>query len=422
MPGFFITMPAGDTLIPHLFRTEYRKIVAVLCKTFGIEHIETAEDIASETFLLAAETWGINGLPQNPVAWLYAVAKNKTKDYLKRHVIFQQKIVAELKSRGQTAYEPDIDLSGKNIGDSQLQMIFAVCHPVIKAEAQIGLALSILCGFGAEEIADAFLSNKETIYKRLARAKEKLREAGVQIAMPASGELSSRLDAVLTTLYLLFNEGYYSQSKNTPLRKDLCLEAMRLNYLLLEYELTNTPAVRALLALMCFHASRFDARTDGNGERVLYEDQDTSLWNHELIARGRYYLNAAATGTEISKYHIEAAIAELHSEKTDTPAKWEQVLQLYNKLLLIEYSPMAALNRTYAFSKARTDVGAIEEAEKLGLVGHQPYHFLLGYLYRYVNINTGLQHLETALALARTEADKMAVRKAITKFKNKNTG
>src|SRR5471030_593821 len=168
-------MRAEKQLIPHLFRTEYSKIVSVLSKLVGFENIEIAEDIASDTFLLATETWGIKGLPENPVAWLYVVAKNRAKDHLKRNIIFSEKITAELQRSNTETHEIEIDLSAKNIVDSQLQMMFAICHPSISAEAQIGLSLRILCGFGIEEIADAFLTNKETINKRLFRAKEKLR-------------------------------------------------------------------------------------------------------------------------------------------------------------------------------------------------------------------------------------------------------
>ncbi|MBK5271889.1 MAG: sigma-70 family RNA polymerase sigma factor, partial [Bacteroidia bacterium] len=198
-------------LIPHLFRTEFRKITAVLCKLFGIEHIEVAEDIASETFLSALESWTYTEIPENPTAWLYTVAKNKAKNHIIRNKIFSEKITSQLKYSSQEEKEIEIDLSEKNITDSQLQMLFAICHPAIPTEAQIGLSLRILCGFGIEEIANAFLTNKETINKRLFRAKEKLRLEKVTIELPGEAEINKRLEPVLTTLYLLFNEGYYSE-------------------------------------------------------------------------------------------------------------------------------------------------------------------------------------------------------------------
>ena len=403
-------------LIPHLFRTEYSKIVAVLSKLFGIEYIEIAEDIVSDTFLLASETWGLKGLPKNPTAWLYTVSKNKAIDFLRREKIFNGKIAPQIKNSTTTLPEPEIDLSNKNINDSQLQMMFAICHPCIAPEAQIGLSLSILCGFGVEEIADAFLSNKETIYKRLARAKEKLRIEKVKIELPAQSDISSRLETVLTTLYLLFSEGYYSTSQNSTLRKDLCIEAMRLNVMLTENEITNTAPANALLALMCFHSSRFEARTNQNGELVLYEEQDESLWNKELIEKGEHYLNRASTGNKLSKYHLEAAIAYWHTNKKDTTEKWENILQLYNRLLQIEYSPIAALNRTYALAKANGKKEAIAEAEKLDLTGNHLYHSLLGDLYSNLDNKKALHHFQMALNLARSNADKASITKNINRL------
>ncbi len=381
----------------------------MLCKLFGIEHIETAEDIVSDTFLQAAETWGLKGLPPNPTAWLYRVSKNKAIDFLRRQKLFTGKVASALRPSDLTAPEPEIDLSKENINDSQLQMMFAICHPAISAESQISLCLSILCGFGAEEIADAFLTNKDTVYKRLVRAKEKLKAEKIQIELPAPAVISGRLEAVLTTLYLLFSEGYYSASQNTTLRKELCVEAMRLNLMLLENENTNTPAANALLSLMCFHSSRFDARTDSDGDTVLYEAQDESLWNMELIAKGEYYLNLASQGRQLTKYHLEAAIAYWHTCKEDTKEKWENILQLYNKLLQVEYSPIAALNRTYALSKANSRGEAIAEAEKLQLTDNHLYFSLLAHLYTDFDNSTALKHLQKSLALARTKADKKMI-------------
>jgi len=404
-------------LIPHLFRTEYRKIISVLCKHFGMEHLEMAEDMVSDTFLLAAETWGLKGLPKNPTGWLYTVSKNKILDVLKHDKLFQQKNVPELMHDQTGITEKEIDWSVQNINDSQLQMMFAICHPCISAEAQIGLALNILCGFGVEEIADAFLSNKETIYKRLARAKEKLKSEKIKIELPAQKEINQRLETVLTTLYLLFSEGYYSTSQNTTLRQELCVEAMRLNLMLIQNQLTNIPSANALMSLMCFHSSRFDARINSNGEIVLYEDQDENLWNRELIQNGEYYLNQASTGKSLSKFHLEAAIAYWHTQKKETKEKWENILQLYNRLLQIEYSPMAALNRTYALSKANGKADAIKEAEKLNLSENHLYHSLLGSLYTGIDNTKAINHLQTALSLAKTSADKSVLASGIASLK-----
>ena len=404
-------------LIPHLFRTEYRKIVSVLYKYFGFDQVETAEDIASDTFLSAAQTWAMSRVPENPTAWLYSVAKNKAKNYLQRDHTFKSKITPGIKSDYSVGLpEEEIDLSPQNINDSQLQMMFAICHPAISVESQIGLSLRILCGFGIEEIADAFLTNKETINKRLFRAKEKLRDKNIPIEIPGASEINERLSAVLRTIYLFFSEGYYSVSQDQTLRQELCFEAIRLAEMLTENEITNKPEVNALLALMYFHASRFEARTDKNGEVVLYDEQDSNLWNATLISKGAYYLHRATTGNQLSKYHIEAAIAYWNTQKTDSKEKWENILQLYNRLLQVEYSPVAALNRTFALSKANSTQEAIVEAEKLKLTDNHFYFMLLGELYTGIDNEKAKHHFETALSLAKTNTERQTIMKRLTRF------
>ncbi len=402
-------------LIPHLFRSEYQKIVSVLCRQFGFDQIETAEDISSETFLTASQIWGLNGLPPNPVAWLYNVAKNKAKNHLQRDKVFEGKIVPELK-RALPTSEQEIDLSQQNINDSQLQMMFAICHPSISQEAQIGLSLRILCGFGIEEIADAFLTNKDTINKRLFRAKEKLREEKIKVELPPSSQIGERLKTVLTTIYLLFSEGYYSECQNITLRKDFCLEAMRLCNMLIENKETNKPSANALMALMCFHASRFDARLNKNGEPVLYEEQDTSLWNQELISKGAYFLHRAAEGNVISTYHLEASIAYWSTQKTDTNEKWLNVLELYNRLLQIEYSPIAALNRTFALAKVYGKEEGIAVAEKLNLTDSPFYFSLLGELYTHIDNEKAKQFFGNALVLVKTETGRQGIQRKLEKI------
>lgn len=413
MPEDFIYFMNKQELIPHLFRTESGKITTVLCKRFGIEHIEIAEDITSDTFLAALETWTYKGVPENPVAWLYTVAKNKTKNYFTRNHLFIEKIARQIKSNSNDKEEIEIDLSDENITDSQLQMLFTICHPTIPPEAQIGLALRILCGFGIEEIANAFLTNKETINKRLFRAKEKLKAEKIPVEFPAAVEINGRLENVLTTLYLLFSEGYYSEVNDRIIRADLCLEAMRLAYLLIENERTNLPRVKALYSLMCFHASRFEARKKDNGQIILYQEQDENIWNQELITKGAYYLHQSSQGNQLSKYHLEASIAYWHTLKKDTKEKWENILQLYNRLLQIEYSPIAALNRTFALAKANSKQEAIREAEKLQLTNNHYYFTLLGELYKDTDPNKAKDNFQKAFALAKTNGDRMLLQKKL---------
>lgn len=407
-------------LITQLFKTEYRKIISVLCKLFGIVHIEIAEDITNDTFLLASETWRLKGIPENPTAWLYTVAKNKTKDYFKRHKTFSEKIIVDYKKKQSQFEEIEVDLSPQNITDSQLQMIFTICNPIIPAEAQIGLALRILCGFGIDEIAEAFLTNKETISKRLYRAKEKLRTENIKIELPNENDINTRLETVLTTLYLLFNEGYHSTTQKTHLRKELCWEAMRLNYFLIENATTNKPIVNALMALMCFHSSRFEARTNQIGEPILYDQQDKNLWNEELIAKGNFYLIQSAQGNELSKYHLEANIAYWHSSKIENPKKWNNILQAYNQLLLIEYSPITALNRTYALAQVKDKQTAIIEAEKLNLTDNHFYFSLLGYLHTDIDNAKAISYFEMAQQKAKTDNDKSLLNKKLNELKKKS--
>lgn len=400
-----------EKLIPHLFRTESRKIGAVLNRHFGINHMEIAEDIVSDTFLSALETWPYKGIPENPKAWLYAVAKNKTKNYILKTSNFENNIAHQIFQLSEISTE--IDLSERNISDSQLQMLFAICHPSISEESQIALALKILCGFGIDEIASAFLTNKETINKRLFRAKEKLKSEKIKIEFPSENKVLERIDTVLLTLYLLFNEGYYSENQDTVIRKDLCFESIRLLELLIENYAHKIPKIYALYALMCFHSSRFDARKDQNNQTVLYQNQDENLWDKALIEKGIFHLHLASKGETASKYHIEASIAYWMTIKQDSKEKWEQVLKLYNLLLFQEYSPIAALNRTFALSKVYGNEIAIAEAEKLKLESNPFYFSILAELYLTIDLLKAKQNLEKALSLSNSNHEKEILHKKI---------
>lgn len=405
-------------LLPHLFRQEYAKMTAVLCRQFGLMHIEIAEDISSDTFLKASENWATNGIPDNPTAWLYTVARNKTKDYFKHISVFNNQIKGAVETN-EIAGDKDFEFNSEIIADSQLAMIFAVCNPANSTEGQICLALQILCGFSVEEIGNAFLTKSETTKKRLHRARAILRNDSFHIKSLSEAAIKSRLDTVLKTLYLFFNEGYFSKTNKQLIRKELCSEAVRLTLLLTEHFLTNIPRVNALLALMCFQSSRLDARTDVDGQTVLFDDQDKSLWDQSLIDRGNYYLINACNGNEISTYHLEAGIAYWHT--TSGNEKWEHILQLYNQLLLIEYSPVIAMNRALVFSKIYGYKEAIKETEKLNLSSNNYYHELLGYLYSYVKINTAIQHYERAIALTKSKTEQQTLKKELDRLHKKGS-
>ncbi|OPB90244.1 RNA polymerase subunit sigma [Elizabethkingia miricola] len=391
-------------------------MTAVLCRLFGIQHIEIAEDIASDTFLKASEYWVIHGVPENPGAWLYTVAKNKAKDYYKHTSIAEEKLQEVFKTvRNEMVQETEI--SEQYITDSQLAMIFAVCDPAIPTESQICLALQILCGFSIAEISDTLLSKPETIKKRLLRARENLRNTNFQIVLLSETEIKSRLNTVLKTLYLLFSEGYFSKSNQDYIRKELCLEAIRLTLILTESTLTNTAEANALLALMCFQSSRLEARTDQHGKIILFDRQDTNLWDQSLIDKGNYYLVKACTGNEISKYHLEAAIAYWHTT-IGNEKKWQHILELYNQLICIEDSPVTALNRLYAFSRVYGKKKALDEVLKSDKTESTYYYELLGYLYSDTQISKAIYYYTEAIKLVKSGAEKQHIQEEIERLKN----
>lgn len=388
--------------LKYLFQKEFSRMVAVIAKRFGLHDVAVAEDLVSETFLLAAETWGTKGIPDNPEAWLYSVARQKALYQYRRAKIYEEKVLPEWTS-AQEGADGELDFSSENIQDSQLRMMFAVCTPAIAAEAQIGLALRILCGFGLDEIAEAFLSNRETINKRLTRAREKLRTEGVRLDLPEEEEMESRLDSVLKVIYLLFSEGYYSRTGNTVLRRELCLEALRLGQMLTAFGPTDQPKTSALMALMCFHASRFPAReAPGN---PLYDEQDVGRWDAELIARGQVFLARSLRGTELSPYHLEAKIAMWHCQPEESPEKWNDILALYDLLLRVHYTPAAALNRIVAVYKVHGPEAAIPEALALAFESNHFYFLVLGELYREVDGTLSRQYFRRAVELARSPAE-----------------
>ncbi len=400
-----------DELIPHLFRKEYSRIIAVLCRKFGFEHLSLAEDVASETFLIAAQTWPMKGIPANPGAWLYTVSTNRFRNELRRKKMFDEKISPQLRALSEESF--DADLTETSILDSQLQMMFALCHPALAKEAQVALCLRILCGFGIEEIASAFMSNKETISKRLMRAKQRLREQCVSLEMPTGAQLVSRIDSVLSSLYLLFNEGYYSRHNDAIILSDLCWEAIRLCKTMTEFRDTDVPAPNALLALMCFQASRLDARKGTDGQLILLDDQDRSLWNTSLVQQGAYHLFKASTGNTLSEYHLEAAIAYWTMAPEDNKHKWTIILDLFDKLIGIKPSPVVALNRLYSLSRAKGKQTALKELIQSDLPRDFFYHALLADFNDGIDSDRCRESLHKALKLASTEPERTLIRKKL---------
>ncbi len=386
-------------------------MIAVLTKFLGLPHLQAAQDIAQDTLLQALQTWRIKGLPQNPRAWLYKVAKNRAVDYLRRQKLGRRKEMeqAHLLSSEYALYTAVAQLFEEEaIADSQLRMIFACCHPAIPVDSQLALALKTLCGLSVGEIARAFLKDEETIAKRIYRAKEKIRTKNIALDLPLTNELPKRLDVVLHCLYLLFNEGYNSSHPEQLIREDLCEEAIRLAYLLTQTSLTNLPRTNALLALFCFQASRLKARLDEGGNIILLKHQDRSKWYRPLIQKGYYFLEKA-TQKELSVYHLEAAIAYLHTvapsfEKTD----WKAIYYLYSLLAKQQPTPFVLLNKAIAAAYAVSKEEALQELEKIeGLSNYYLYHTAVGEIYFELQ-QTALarQHYQKALSLTKSLAER----------------
>ena len=347
-------------------------MAAVLTRYLGTEHLEVAEDLVQDTLLKAMETWPFHTIPENPSAWLYKVAKNKAIDFIR-----SRQTEIKTKEGYHQRIEKDFQeaFAEGEINDSVLRMMFACCHPVIPPESQMAVTLKTLGGLSTAEIAHAFLTNEETIAKRIYRAKAKIREERIKIEAPSVYDLSFRLNSVLKILYLIFNEGYYSIEGNSMIREDLCEEAMRLTYLLMQNRSTNLPKVKALMALMCLQTSRLSARSNSLGEIVLLEHQDRSKWSRPLIEKGLLLLEEASDGEELSEYHVEAAIASVHSLATSfKDTQWQKLILLYDALYRIKPGPMVELNRAIAMGYASSpEEGLVALSEIKNLQNHYLY-------------------------------------------------
>jgi len=393
--------------LSQIFKSEYSNLIAVLSNYYGLTDLQLAEDIVSDTFVKAMKSWSHKGIPKFPKAWLRKVAQNLLNEHYRREKIYDEKVAPEI--RAKTHQIDSIEITDKIIEDSQLQMMFVLCDPALNRESQLCLALRILCGFSIEEIARALLSNKETINKKIYRAKKRIEERDRIEMNLTSDQYILRLDNVLRVIYLLFNEGYYSSVDEENIRHEICWEAMRLGLFLSEQKKFPKQKIYALIALMCFHASRIDARTSGENGDLLYQEQDKRKWNKDLIQKGSKYLNLSAAGTIVSKYHLEAAIAYWHTQ--ETKEKWDNILQLYDKLLAIEYSPIIAMNRTYALAQASSVDEAIQEAHALDLKDNCHYFCLLAELYRmHHNTNKEIEYLSKAILFANKKNEKELIK------------
>jgi len=399
----------------HLFRREYGRLVSSLTRIFGVHNLGLAEDAAQEAFCRALEAWSLRGVPDNPQAWLMTTARNRALDVIRR-----QRMAAghapELEQAlrtGQDA-EPAADdpfLSGA-MKDDVLRMMFACCDPRLPERTQVALMLQILCGFSVGETAAAFLSGHAAMEKRLGRAKAVLATSRRLFDIAASPQVVRRLPAVQRALYLLFNEGYHGASAETSVRADLCQEAMRLTALLLGDPRCATPATHALAAVMCLHAARLPARVDDAGKLVALSEQDRSRWDQQLIADGLALLDLAATGPDLTGYHVEAAIAAIHAAAPHFRATdWGAIVALYDRLMRLEPSPIVALNRAVAIAlrsgpaQGLAEIRAIPDRDRLSAY---PFYFAaLGELEcRSGNAEAARIHFRHAISLGRNPMER----------------
>lgn len=352
--------------VDHLFRRSYGYVVATLVRGFGVDRLDEIEDAVQDAHVAALRRWPFHGVPDNPTAWLIQVAKNRLLDRLRRQNRWEAGGVLDEDIEAPSPV-PDAPAFDRELTDDQLQMIFACCHPAVARDGQIALTLKTVCGLGTDEIARAYLSGREATAKLLVRAKQRLRETGVRLEIPEPAELPDRLDAVLAVLYLMFNEGHSAHEGERLVRADLCGEAIRLAELVADHPATAAPRVDALAALLLFQGARLGARSDAAGELLLLSEQDRSLWDRAMMARGLARLRRSAAGRELSAYHLEAEIASCHTLAPDFESTdWRRVLSCYDELLARRPSPVVALNRVVALSKVEGAEAGLFEVERLG--------------------------------------------------------
>jgi RNA polymerase sigma-70 factor, ECF subfamily len=349
----------SEEMVDHLFRSHAGRMVAYLTGYLGPEHLGLAEDVVQEALLKALQNWSYSGVPQNPAGWLFRVARNAALDAVRHRTLAGEKSAELAAEHFSHANPPDDTALEEQLRDDELRMVLMCCHPTLPRDARVALSLKTVGGFSVSEIARAFLADQATIAQRLVRAKRQIREARIQFELPAGADLTARMESALEVIYLMFNEGYAAQSGEDLVRHDLCGEALRLGQLLATSSV-STPQAHALVALMAFHAARLSARVDMAGELVLLADQDRCQWDKNLIALGFQHFSQCAEGTEISSYHVQAAIAATHARANEALATdWKLILELYDQLMELSPSPVIELNRVVVVAKVNGPEAAL---------------------------------------------------------------
>jgi len=367
-----MTAESAHELVDSVYRSESRRVLATLIRVLG--GFDLAEEALHDAFAAAMEQWPRDGVPANPRAWLVSVGRFKAIDGIRRHARFDTGLTDELAEQlGGTTDGVD-ELDEEHVVDDQLRLIFTCCHPALTPDTQVALTLREVCGLTTEEIAHAFLTAAPTVAQRIVRAKAKIRDARIPYQVPSRNELPDRLYVVLQVIYLVFNEGYSASSGTSLTRHDLSGEAIRLGRLLIE--LLPEPEVMGLLALMLLQESRRAARTSPDGEIVLLDDQDRSLWNRDLIAEGLVLVERALQSRRFGPYTLQAAIAGVHAQAPDAAATdWEEIVGLYDVLLRADPSPVIELNRAVAVAMRDGPLAGVALIEAILRRGDLPdYH------------------------------------------------
>ena len=361
--------------VETVYRSDWGRIVATLIGLVG--DFDLAEECAQEAFAAAVDQWPASGVPEFPRAWIIQTAKHKAIDRIRRQGRYAEKLESYSTSGFvHASEEPDYDTN--EIPDERLRLIFTCCHPALAPEAQVALTLRTLCGLETDEIARAFLASPTTLAQRLVRAKRKIRDAGIPYAVPEANDVAARLDAVLTVIYLVFNEGYLATRGDSLVRTDLSAEAIRLGRLILELMRPQPPSeAKALVALMLLHDARRDARLDAAGDLVVMEEQDRSRWNKKQIAEALPLADESLRGTP-GPFAIQAAIAAVHcrgarAEDTD----WRAIVKLYDRLERVQPSPIVSLNRAVAVAMADGPIAGLTLIDALAATSDlDDYHLL----------------------------------------------